>query len=145
MAATSGLSAATAVLVLNHINTGSATGIAFATAHRCQFLSAIRTTSDGTDTQWTGGSYVSTAGATNGQPITFAGAATSPTLGATTSSNVVVTQTGSPQLQWAGNKVMDTSATPKELWYAPLTGGPKAINAGDTCTIQSGQFTVNLG
>lgn len=147
MAGTSGIPSATAMLMLNHINQGAATGIAFdaTNKHRCQFLSAVRTANDGTDTQWTGGSYVATAGVTNGQPITFANAASSSTLGATSSSNVAVTQTGAPAINWAGNKVMDTSATPKELWYAPLTGGTKAINAGDTCTIQSGSFTTNLG
>ena len=35
--------------------------------------------------------------------------------------------------------------TNKELWYAPLTGGNKTVNAGDTCTIPSGSLTLNLG
>lgn len=141
MAGTSGLDATTAVAVLDHINRGVATGITFTTNHKCLFLSAVRTANNGTDTEWTGGSYV----AGTGQPITFAAAAASATLGATASSNVAVTQTGCPATNWAGNRIADTSATAKTLWYAPLTGGTKAVNAGDTCTIQSGSFTTNLG
>ena len=148
MAGTSGLASPTAMAVLDHINRGTATGITFATAHRCRFLSTVRTNNDNTatpDVEWSGGSYVATPGATNGQPITFAAATSSATLGSTASSNVAVTQTGCPATNWAGNEVVDTSATPKVLWYAPLTGGTKTVNSGDTCTIASGSFTTNLG
>lgn len=142
MAGTSGLASTTAMLVLDHINRGTATGITFTTNHKCLFLSAVRTANDGTDTEWsTSGGY--TAG--TGQPITFAAATSSSSLGATAISNVAVTQSNCPAVNWAGNRIMDTSGTPKVLWYAPLTGGTKAINAGDTCTIQSNSFTTNLG
>ena len=153
MAGNNGLASPTAMLVLDHINRGIATGITFTTSHNCLFLSTVRTANDNSltpDVEWAtfpGGNTNIANGyvAGTGQPITFAAATSSATLGATASSSVAVTQTNCPAVSWAGNRVMDKSATPKVLWYAPLTGGAKAINQGDTCTIQLGQFTTNLG
>lgn len=142
MSGTSGLSSGTngaAQLLIVNANAGTATGIT--SPFKCLFLSVVRTANNGTDTEWsTSGGY--TAG--TGGAITFA-AVTADATGAHQASNVAVTITNAPAVNWAGNIIKDSSATPKETWYAPLTGGTKAINAGDTCTIASGSFTSNLG
>ncbi len=112
------------------------------------FLSAVRTANNGTDTEWpAGGNYAVTAGGTAGGVAgpTFA-APTLSTTGAAVVSATAVTLNNAPAQTWAGNRIQDNTATNnKELWYAPLTGGNKTVNAGDTCTIPSGSLTLNLG
>lgn len=112
------------------------------------FLSAVRTANNGTDTEWTtSGGYTQTAGgATGGVAGPTFGAATNNATGATVVSTSAVTLNNAPAQTWAGNRLQDSTATTnKELWYAPLTGGSKTVNSGDTCTIPSGSLTLNLG
>lgn len=148
MAGTSGLSSGTngiAQLAIAAINNGTALSIT--SSLKVGFLTAVRTTNNGTDTEWsTSGGYTALGSSGTGgvSPLTFA-AATTDTTGAHQASNVAITVTNAPAGTWAGNIVRDSAATNKETWYAPVTGGSKTVNAGDTCTIASGSFTTNLG
>lgn len=148
MSGTSGLSAGTngvAQKAIAAINGGTA--LAITTPLKVGFLTAVRTTNTGTDTEWsTSGGYTAlSTGSTGGvQPLTFA-AATTDTSGAHQASNVAISVTNAPAGTWAGNIVRDSTTTNLELWYAPVTGGSKTVNSGDTCTISSGNFTTNLG
>jgi hypothetical protein len=149
MAGTSGISAnanGTAAALLTYMAAGTATTLA--TPFKVAFLSAVRTSNSGTDTEWaSGGSYVATAGGTTGgQPGPTWNAATSGTTGAAITNSTPVTQTGCPATTWAGNRIQDSTVTTnREIWYAPLTGGNKTVNSGDTCTIPASSFTLNLG
>jgi hypothetical protein len=149
MSGTSGLCSdanGVAQLSIAHLNGGTA--LSLTTPLKIAFLSAVRTANNGSDTEWTaGGSYVVTAGGTTGgiaMPTMAAASAT--TTGASQASSAAATQTNCPANTWAGNRVQDSTAvTNKNIWYAPLTGGSKTINAGDSCTISSGSLQTALG
>ncbi len=156
MAGTSGLSSnanGQAGPILAWLAGGTAPTLTFPL--KVVFLSTVRTsnnTASGTapgDVEWaSGGNYVQSGGGTTGgvSGTFFPTTATNNANGATIVSNAAVTRDNAPAQQWAGNRLQDSSATNnKELWYAPLTGGTKTVNAGDTCTIPSGSLTLNLG
>ena len=135
----SGLDDATSGALLALLNQGTAFTIT--TPIKCLFLSAVRATATGSDTEWTtSGGY--TAG-TGFSGVTFAAF----TAGApsTQNSNIAVTITNAPAQTWAGNRLIDSTGTPKETFWGTLTGGNKTINAGDTCTIPSGSLQTSLG
>lgn len=135
----SGLDSATSALILAAINGGTAFTITGPL--KCLFLSAVRATATGTDTEWaSAGSYVAGTGFSG---VTFAAA----TAGApsTQNSNVAATITNCPAQTWAGNRIVDSSATPKVTFWGTITGGNKTVNAGDTCTIPSGSLQTSLG
>lgn len=137
--ATSGIDSNTASAILTAMNGGSA--VTFTTPLKVLFLSAVRTADNGTDTEWsTSGGY--TAG-TGFSGLTFAAASTGST-GATQSSNVAATITNAPAQTWAGNKIKDSSGTPKETFWAALASS-KTVNSGDTVTVPSGSLTTTLG
>lgn len=148
MAGTSGLSSGTNGIA--QLLIAAANGSAFTTLTaplKVAFLTSVRANNNSTDTEWsTGGGYTATAGGSVGgvQTLAFA-AATADSTGAHQASNAAVSVSNAPAGTWAGNIVKDSAATNKESWYAPLTGGSKTINSGDTCTIASGSFTTNLG
>lgn len=147
MAGTSGLSSGTngiAQLALAALNGGTA--LAITGPLRVGFLSAIRTVNNGTDTEWaTSGGYTALGtGSTGGVSGLAFAAATTNTAGATQVSNVAVTVTNAPAQTWAGCIVRDSTATNRELWYAPVSPS-KTVNSGDTVTVPSGSFTTNLG
>jgi hypothetical protein len=59
----------------------------------------------------------------------------------TTAGSYVATAGGT-----TGGIAMPTMAvTNKNIWYAPLTGGSKTINSGDSCTISSGSLQTAVG
>jgi hypothetical protein len=153
MAGTSGLSAGTngiAQVVLGTLTAGStATPTTVTVPLKVLFLSAVRTTNTGTDTEWaTAAGYTAGAGGTTGGVAgpTWNAITTNGTVGATVTNSSAVTLSNAPAQTWAGNIIRDSAATTnKELWYAPLTGGNKTVNLGDTCTIPSGSLTLNLG
>lgn len=133
----SGLDSTTAAALLAAVNGGTA--ITFPTPIKCLFLSAVRATATGTDTEWgTSGGY--TAG-TGFSGVTFAAAAAG--APATQNSNVAVTITNAPAQTWAGNKLVDNVG--KTTFWGTITGGNKTVNAGDTVTIPSGSLQTSLG
>lgn len=135
----SGLDSATSALILAAINGGTAFTITGPL--KVLFLSAVRASATGTDTEWaTGGGYTNGTGFSG---VTFAAA----TAGApsTQNSNVAVTITNAPAGTWAGNSIKDSSGTPKTTFWGTITGGNKTVNAGDTCTIPSGSLQSSLG
>jgi hypothetical protein len=149
MAQTSGLSATAttgiAQQVLDALTRGTvAAPLTVAVPLRVLFMSVIRTTNTGTDTE-----FPASAGYTQGtgfnSAITWNAITTSGTVGATVTNSTAIVINTAPSTAWQGNLIRDASATPKELWYAPLTGGQKTVNAGDTCTIPSASLTLNLG
>lgn len=135
----SGLDDVTSQALLALLNQGTAFTIT--TPIKCLFLSAVRATATGADTEWTtSGGY--TAG-TGFSGVTFAaGTAGAPS---TQNSNVAVTITNAPAQTWAGNRLVDSTGTPKETFWGTITGGNKTINAGDTCTVPSGSLQTSLG
>jgi hypothetical protein len=148
MAGTSGISSGAngvAAAVLTWLANGTTT--ALTAPYKVVFLSAVRTANNGTDTEWatSGGYTASGAGAAGGVVAPTFAAASSNATGATIVSSSAVTLNSAPAQTWAGNRIQDTTATNRELWYAPLTGGNKTVNSGDTCTIPSGSLTLNLG
>lgn len=135
--ATSGIDATTATALLTAMHGGTA--ITFASPIKLLFLSAVRAADNATDTEWTtSGGYTAGTGAT----VTFAAA----TTGATPQqvSNSAATITNAPAQTWAGCREVDSSATPKTLFWAALASS-KTINAGDTVTVPSGSLTDSLG
>lgn len=135
----SGLDSGTSALVLAAMNGGA--GVTFATPIKCLFLSAVRATATGTDTEWaSSGGYVAGTGFSG---VTFAAA----TAGApsTQNSSIAATITNCPAQTWAGNKLVDSSGTPKTTFWGTITGGNKTVNAGDTCTVPSGSLQTSLG
>ncbi len=144
MAGTSGLTSVEAAALLGALCPGATTGTftyAVVTPLKVLFLSGIRTANNGSDTEWgTGGGY--TAG-TGFSGLTFA-APTQTTSGASVSSNVAATITNAPAQTWAGCRIADSTTTPKQTWYAPVSPA-KTVNAGDTVTVPSGSFSTTLG
>jgi hypothetical protein len=159
MAGPSGLSSRTTVgiaqQVLATLSAGStASPLTVTPPLKVLFLSTIRTNNDNTsattDTEWptypTGNTNVANGYvAGTGQPAPAWQAITAGADGATVLSNAAVTQTNCPAVVWIGNIIRDSTATNKELWYAPLSGGQKTVNQGDTCTIPSGSLTLKIG
>lgn len=144
MAGTSGITATEASALLSALCPNAATGTftySVVAPLKVLFLSAIRTANNGSDTEWsTSGGY--TAG-TGFSGLTFAAPSTGAS-GATAVSNVAATITNAPAGTWAGCRVRDSTGTPKEIWYSPVSPS-KTINAGDTVTVPSGSFTGALG
>ncbi len=149
MAGPSGLSAVAttgiAQQVLDTLTRGStAAPLTVAVPLRVLFMSVIRTTNTGTDTEFPASAgYVQGTGFNSA--ITWNTMTTSGTEGAIITNSTPIVINTAPSTNWQGNLIRDASATPKELWYAPLTGGQKTVNAGDTCTIPSASLTLNLG
>jgi hypothetical protein len=126
-----------AILTAEH----GGTAITFTTPIKLLFLSAVRSTDTGSDTEWsTSGGY--TAG-TGFSGLTFAASV----AGAPSSqaSNIAATITNAPAGTWAGCIEVDSSGTPKKLHYGTLTGGNKTVNSGDTCTVPSGSLSDTIG
>ncbi|HEY2086465.1 MAG TPA: hypothetical protein VGH54_10640 [Mycobacterium sp.] len=106
------------------------------------FLSVVRTANNGTDTEWsTAAGY--TAG-TGFSGLTM-GAPTNNATGAVTASTNAAQITNAPAGTWAGCKAVDSTGTPKELSYASVTGGSKAVNLGDTVVVPIGSLTDQMG
>lgn len=135
----SGIDSTTTSAILAAMHGGTA--VTFATPIKLLFLSAVRASDSGADTEWTtSGGY--TAG-TGFSGLTFAAASAG--APSTQASNVAATITNAPAQTWAGCVEVDSSATPKKLFYGTLTGGNKTINSGDTVTVPSGSLTDSLG
>lgn len=138
-AGTSGIGHTQAGLIIAAINGGTAYSVT--TPLKVLFNSVQRTANNGSDTEWTtSGGY--TAG-TGFSGLTFA-AATTDATGGHQASNILATITNAPAQTWAGCTVVDSTGTPKVLWYAPVSPS-KTVNAGDTVSVPSGSFTTNLG
>jgi hypothetical protein len=135
----SGLDSARSAALLTQLNGGAVDTITGPL--KCLFLSAVRATATGTDTEWaTASGYVAGTGFSG---VTFAASAAG--APSTASSNVAVTISNCPAQTWAGNKIVDSSGTPKTTFWGTITGGNKTVNAGDTCTIPSGSLQESLG
>ena len=135
----SGLDSVTAAAILTEINGGAAFSVTGPL--KVLFLSAVRATATGSDVEWTtSGGY--TAG-TGFSGVTFAAASAG--APSTQNSNIAVTITNAPAQTWAGNKVVDSSGSPKTTFWGTITGGNKTVNAGDTVTIPSGSLQTSLG
>lgn len=93
-------------------------------------------TANGTDaaagTQVTGGTYAP-------QNITMTAAA----AGACSNSTLIRFD-GLPAATITGVEVWDSNATPRRIWYAPLTGGGVAVTAGQPLEFAIGQLTFSL-
>ncbi|MGZ4617184.1 MAG: hypothetical protein ACXV3F_00340 [Frankiaceae bacterium] len=136
--ATSGIDSTTGALVLAAMNGGTALSITGPL--KLLWLSAVRTADNGTDTEVSTGSGY-TAG-TGFSGVTFA-AATTGAAGASQVSNVAATITNMPACTWAGNRIVDSSGTPKTTFWAALAAS-KTVNAGDTVSVASGSLTTSL-
>lgn len=88
-------------------------------------------------TEVTGGSYVAGGIALSGSMGTAAN-------GAITNTAPLVFS-GLPATNIAGIEVWDLAGTPIRLFWQPLAGGMKAVNAGDSFTLATGNLTFILG
>lgn len=135
----SGIDSTTTAAILTAMHAGTA--VTFTGPIKLLFLSAVRSADNTTDTEWT-----TSGGYTNGtgfSGVTYAAASAG--APSSQSSNVAATITNAPAQTWAGCVEVDSSGTPKKLFYGTLTGGNKVVNAGDTCTVPSGSLTDTLG
>lgn len=132
-------SAALLSALLPNVTTGTST-FTITAPLKCLFLSGVRSTDTGSDTEWTtSGGY--TAG-TGFSGLTFAAASSG--APSTSVSNVAATITNAPAQTWAGCKIVTSDGTAKTLFWATLSAN-KTVNAGDTVTVPSGSFTATLG
>lgn len=139
--ATSGIDASTGALILAAMNGGTA--LAITAPLKVLFLSTVRTADNNTgpaDVEVSTGSGY-TAG-TGFSGLTFAAATTSAAGAAQASSNAA-SISNMPACTWAGNRIVDSSGTPKTTFWAALTT-PKTVNLGDTVTIPIGSFQTSL-
>lgn len=125
------LSSVAEPLVLNHVTGQSAWTPTTPLKLR---LYTANGTNSAEGTQVTGGSYVS-------QTITFAAATGSGPATATNAATIDFT--GMPACTVTGVEIWDSNATPKRIWYGPLSAN-KTVNAGDTFEIAAGQLSVAL-
>jgi hypothetical protein len=101
----------------------------------CRLMTANGTnTSNGTELATSGG-YTSGTGAPT---VTFAAASAG-----SKASNAAVTVTNMPATTINGVELWSSDATPKRLWWGPLTAA-KTTNSGDTFTIASGSLTLAM-
>lgn len=136
--ATSGMDVTTAGLIVAAAHGGTA--VTFTGPIKLLFNTAQRTLDNGSDTEWsTSGGY--TAG-TGFSGVTYAAEGVVSNV-ATQSSSIAATITNAPAGTWAGCTEVDTSGTPKKLWWAALASS-KTVNSGDTTTVPSGSDTVTL-
>lgn len=134
-----GIADVTGNLILAAMHLGTA--VTFTGPEKLLFLSAVRANDDGTDTEWsTSGGY--TAG-TGFSGLTFGAAATSAHI-PTQSSNIAASITSAPAGTWAGCIEVDSSGTPKKLFYYTRTGGNATVNSGDTCNVASAGIVDQL-
>lgn len=138
MAVSSGIDATTAAAMLTALDGGAAFSVT--TPLKCLWLTAVRTAANGTDTEVSTGSGY-TAG-TGFSGVTFAAPTTS-TTGATALSSVTASVSNMPACTWAGNKIVDSTGTPKVTYFATLAT-PKTVNLGDTVSIASGSWQGSL-
>lgn len=133
----SGIDSTTTAAILTAVNGGTAFTITGPL--KVLFLSAVRGTDTGSDTEWTtSGGYTLGTGFSG---LTFAAA--TPGAPSTQNSNVAATITNAPAQTWAGCKIVDSSGTPKTTFYAALASN-KTINSGDTVTVPSGSWQTSL-
>lgn len=135
----SGIDSVTGNAILTAAHGGAA--ITFTAPIKHLFLTSVRANDDSTDVEWsTGGGYVAGTGFSG---LTFSAASTVSHV-PTQVSNIASTITNAPVGTWAGCIEVDSSGTPKKLWYGTLTGGNKTVNAGDTTTVPSTSLTDTL-
>jgi hypothetical protein len=60
-----------------------------------------------------------------------------------TSNSGTLTWSNMPSCTVVGVEIYDSNATPKRLWWGPLTAN-KVVNAGDTFQILTGALTLSL-
>lgn len=127
----------TAMLAASHLGTA----ITFTGPEKLLFLTAVRASDDLTDTEWaTAAGYVAGTGFSG---LTFAAAAVVSHV-ATQATNIAALITNCPSGTWAGCVEVDSSGTPKKLFYGTLTGGSKTVNLADTCSVASGSLVDTL-
>lgn len=136
--ATSGIDSTTTAAILTAMHGGTA--VTFAAPIKLLFLSSIRTVDTGTDVEWVAGgsSYVPGTGAT----VTYSAAAAG--APSTQANATAATITNAPSANWAGCIEVDSSGTPKKLFWAALAS-PKTVNLGDTVTVPIAGLSDSLG
>jgi hypothetical protein len=125
----SGLTAATANKVLDHVNSVSA--FTAPTAPLKARLMTANGSASAAGTEVAGGSYAP-------QTVVFGSAASG-----AAANNAAVTFTGMPPITVVGVEVWDTSSTPQRLWWGPLSAN-KTLNSGDTFQFDTGALGVSL-
>jgi hypothetical protein len=134
-----GIDSVTTAAMLTAMHGGTA--ITFATPEKLLFLTVVRTADNTADTEWaTSAGYVAGTGFSG---LTFAAAVAG--APSTQASNIAASITNAPAGTWAGCVEVDSSGTPKKLFYGSFTGGSKTVNLGDTCTVGSGSLVDSLG
>lgn len=146
--ATNGIDATMTAAVLTAMNGGTA--LAITTPLRCLFLTAVRTADNapGSDTEFaTSQGYVQQVGSLfSGQALTFAAASSG--APSTQNSNVAASVTNMPAGTWAGNKVIDSKNTSRNVTDAVLnstttiTSATASFVAGDVGALLTGNANI---
>lgn len=138
----SGIDSTTTAAMLTAAHLGTA--ITFTGPLKHLYLSTVRSADNNpgaTEVEWsTAAGYIAGTGFSG---LTFA--ASSAGAPSSQASNIASQITNAPAQTWAGCIEVDSSGTPKKLWYGTLTGGNKTVNLGDTVTVPSGSLTDTLG
>ena len=92
-------------------------------------------TTEGTQVA-SGGSYVGGNAATTGIALTW-----SAPSAASQATSAVAQQTNMPAASVSHVEVWSADATPKRVEYGAITGGAKAVSAGDTLSFAAGAIT----
>lgn len=93
-------------------------------------------------TAGTQGTEWSTSGGYTQGGVSLAGLATSAAASASKSNTGAVTVSNAPAGTWADNEIKDSTGTPKRKIFRGGSSLAKTVNAGDTCTIATGNLTA---
>jgi len=120
------------------------TAFTITTPLRCLWLSAVRSSDSGSDTEVsTSSGYVQQVGSLySGTALTFAAA--SPGAPSTQNSSVAASVTNMPACTWAGNKIIDSKETTRSVTdgadtsSTTITSATAAFTSGDVGAIVTG-------
>lgn len=90
----------------------------------------------------TQGTEWSTSGGYTAGGVSLAGLVTTAASAASKANTGAITVTNAPAQTWADNEIKDSTGTPKRKIFRGGSSLAKTVNAGDTCTIATGNFTA---
>jgi hypothetical protein len=127
--------------ILDHILQNGASGTwtigptTYTLPIRLIFMSTVSTAST-QGTEW------STSGGYTAGGVSLAGLLANAAASQSKSNSGAITVTNAPAQTWADNEIKDSTGTPKRMIFRGGSSLAKTVNAGDTCTIATGNLTA---
>lgn len=90
----------------------------------------------------TQGTEWSTSGGYTAGGVSLAGLLATAAASQAKSNSGAITVTNAPAQTWADNEIKDSTGTPKRMIFKGTPSLAKTVNAGDTCTISTGNLTA---